>query len=454
MIYNSNQLQTTGEQSLTPKDIVEILDQYIIGQKDAKKAVAVAVRNRWRRLQIPKNLREDVIPANILMIGPTGVGKTEIARRLAKLLNAPFVKDEATRYTEVGYVGKNVTSMIRDLVHTAASMIRAQISNKVEPLARKKAEDRVLSILLPSSKGVQDSSTQTREHLRDMLRKGLLDDREIDIPLSSSHHRPFVEVFSPAGVEEMGLNIQDMISNISPHRKKSKKVRVKDGLELLFQEELNGLVDEHDIRKEACELAANEGIIFIDEIDKIASRRGTTNAKGGPDVSREGVQRDLLPIIEGTTVQTRYGSVNTDHILFIASGAFNMSSPSDMIPELQGRFPIKVRLDDLTQQDFLRILTEPKNSLVLQYQELLKPDKVLIKFDDDALGELAKIAYQLNHSTENIGARRLQTVMSALLEEILFHAPENPGEQVISKVLVQENLRKIMETEDASRYIL
>ncbi|KQC13757.1 MAG: hypothetical protein APR63_07670, partial [Desulfuromonas sp. SDB] len=359
MIYNSNQLQTTGEQSLTPKAIVEILDQYIIGQKDAKKAVAVAVRNRWRRLQIPKNLREDVIPANILMIGPTGVGKTEIARRLAKLLNAPFVKDEATRYTEVGYVGKNVTSMIRDLVHTAASMIRTQISNKVEPLARKKAEDRVLSILLPSSKGVQDSSTQTREHLRDMLRKGLLDDREIDIPMSSSHHRPFVEVFSPAGVEEMGLNIQDMISNISPHRKKSKKVRVKDGLELLFQEELNGLVDEHDIRKEACELAANEGIIFIDEIDKIASRRGTTNTKGGPDVSREGVQRDLLPIIEGTTVQTRYGSVNTDHILFIASGAFNMSSPSDMIPELQGRFPIKVRLDDLTQQDFLRILTEP-----------------------------------------------------------------------------------------------
>jgi len=441
------------KQSMTPKLIVKFLDEYIIGQNKAKKAVAVAVRNRWRRLHIPKNLRDDIIPANILMIGPTGVGKTEIARRLAKLLNAPFIKDEATRYTEVGYVGKNVSSMIRDLVHSAANMIRAQISSSVRPIARKKAEEKILNILLPITKKFAPTSDNTREHLKEMLLKGLLDEREVDIPVTTRTGRPFVEVFSPAGVEEMGINIQEMIGNIAPKRKKTKKVSVKEALDILFEEELAVLVEEHDIKREACSLAEEQGIVFIDEIDKIASKRGYEN-KSGPDVSREGVQRDLLPIIEGTTVQTRYGTVKTDHILFIATGAFNVCSPSDMIPELQGRFPIRVRLNDLDEGDLLRILKEPKNSLVIQYQELLKPENVQLKFEDQSLDELAKIAYQLNQTTDNIGARRLQTVMSSLLEEILFDAPEEPGEKIITAKMVREKLIKIMETEDDSRYIL
>jgi len=447
----SYKIKPITESSLTPKKIVNYLDQYIIGQNDAKKAVAVAVRNRWRRLKVPKNLREDIIPANILMIGPTGVGKTEIARRLAKLLKAPFIKVEATRYTEVGYVGKNVGSMIRDLVHAAVLMIRTQVSNIVTPIAKAKAEDRILKILLPMKKKEDEGPSSTLEHLREMLKKGLLDEREIEIPVSSGK-KPFVEVFSPAGMEEMGFNIQEIVGGMSPKKRKSKKVKVKDGIDLLYQEELSLLIDEHDIGRQACQLAEEQGIIFIDEIDKIATSRSKT--RSGQDVSREGVQRDLLPIIEGTTVHTRYGTIKTDHILFVATGAFNVSNPSDLIPELQGRFPIKVKLKDLTEKDFLKILKEPRNSLIIQYEELLKPEKVYIKFIDESLKELAKIAFQLNRSTDNIGARRLQTVMSCLLEDILFNASESPGEISITKELVIEKLDKIMEFEDASKYIL
>lgn len=444
-------LEEISETSLTPKKIVEYLDQYIIGQEDAKKAIAVAVRNRWRRLRIPKNLREDIIPANILMIGPTGVGKTEIARRLAKLLRAPFVKVEATRYTEVGYVGKNVGSMVRDLVQAAVQMIRNRVSNIVTPIAKAKAEDRILKILLPL-KQKDNNAVNTIEHLRDMLKKGLLDEREIEIPFRTSGSKPFVEVFSPAGMEEMGFNIQEIVSGMSPKKRKPKKVKVKEGLDLIYQEELSLLVDEQDIGKQACQLAEEQGIIFIDEIDKIATSR--TKNRSGQDVSREGVQRDLLPIIEGTNVQTRYGTIKTDHVLFVATGAFNVSSPSDLIPEMQGRFPIKVKLKDLKQADFLRILKEPKNSLIIQYEELLKPEKVYIKFDDESLKELAKIAYELNRSTDNIGARRLQTVMSGLLEDILFEASDTPGNINITKNMVIEKLDKIMELEDESKYIL
>lgn len=440
--------------ALTPKKIVEFLDQYIVGQPEAKKAVSIAVRNRWRRARVPKNLREDIIPANIIMIGPTGVGKTEIARRLAKLLQAPFVKVEATQYTEIGYVGKNVSSMVRDLVHTAAMMIKTKISAKIKPLAEAKTEERILDILLPSSKvpGIQTDSS-TRENLRTMLKNGVLDEREIEIPVSSAAGKPFIEVFSPAGMEEMGINMQDMIGNIGPKRRKMKKVKLRDAFEILLEEEVSALLEEHDIGLEACRLAEEQGIIFIDEIDKITVS-DENNTKSGQDVSREGVQRDLLPIIEGTTVQTRFGTVKTDHMLFIAAGAFNVSNPSDMIPEFQGRFPIRVMLNDLNEEDYHRILKEPKNSLIIQYQELLKQDGVNLQFEGDSLRHIAKVSFELNRTSENIGARRLQTVMNVLLEDILFNATEEPGTKNVTEEMVKEKLESIMKEEDSRKYIL
>lgn len=440
--------------SLTPKKIVEFLDQYIVGQPEAKKSVSIAVRNRWRRARVPKNLREDIIPANIIMIGPTGVGKTEIARRLAKLLQAPFIKVEATQYTEIGYVGKNVSSMVRDLVHTAAMMIKAKVSAKIRPVAEAKTEERILDILLPANKlpGIQNEGG-TREHFRNMLRNKALDEREVEIPVSSSAGKPFIEVFSPVGMEEMGINMQDMIGNMSPKRRKMKKVKLRDAFELICEEEMSALLEEHDIGLEACRLAEEQGIIFIDEIDKITVGEDGSS-RSGQDVSREGVQRDLLPIIEGTTVQTRFGTVKTDHILFIAAGAFNVSNPSDMIPEFQGRFPIRVMLNDLKEEDYYRILKEPKNSLIIQYQELLKQDGVNLQFEGDSLRNIAEVAFELNRTSENIGARRLQTILNVLLEDILFNATEEPGLKVITEDIVREKMESVMKEEDSRKYIL
>lgn len=440
--------------SLTPKKIVEFLDLYIVGQSEAKKSVSIAVRNRWRRARVPKNLREDIIPANILMIGPTGVGKTEIARRLAKLLQAPFVKVEATQYTEIGYVGKNVSSMVRDLVNTAAGMIKNKISAEIRPLAETRAEEKILDIMLPISKPViLGGDSSTRENLRKLLKKKELDEREIEIPISSSAGKPFIEVLSPAGMEDMGINFQDMIGNIKPRKRKMKKMKVKDAFEVICEEEMASILEEHDIGIEACRLAEEQGIIFIDEIDKITVSDENIS-KSGQDVSREGVQRDLLPLIEGTTVQTRYGAVKTDHILFIAAGAFNVSNPSDMIPEFQGRFPIRVILNDLKEDDYHRILKEPKNSLIIQYQELLKQDKVNLKFEEDSLKLLAKFAYELNRDSENIGARRLQTILNVVLEDILFNATEEPGEKIIDEDVVRGKLELVAKEEDSRKYIL
>jgi len=441
-------------QSFTPREIVSELDKYIVGQKNAKRSVAIALRNRWRRQQVPDPLREEIVPKNIIMIGPTGVGKTEIARRLAKLAQAPFLKVEASKFTEVGYVGRDVESMIRELTDQAVNMVRAEESRKVERKAEEMAEERLLDILLPSKKGAskeeEEGKTTTREKLRKLLRQGKLDEKYVEVEVID-RNLPIVEIFSASGMEEMDINIKEMVGNLFPKKKKQRKVKVPEGLRILAQEEAQKLIDMDAVVKQAIQRVEQSGMIFLDEIDKIAGRESTY----GPDVSREGVQRDLLPIVEGTTVTTKYGLVKTDHVLFIAAGAFHVSKPSDLIPELQGRFPIRVELDSLDKEDFIRILSEPENALVKQYRALLETESVKLEFQEDGIAEIATIAALINSRTQNIGARRLYTIMERLLDEISFDAPEMSGKTlVVNAQYVQEKLKGFVEDEDLSRYIL
>jgi ATP-dependent HslUV protease ATP-binding subunit HslU len=451
--------------TLTPKQIVAELDKYIVGQQAAKRAVAIALRNRWRRQQLQPELRDEVAPKNIIMIGPTGIGKTEIARRLAHLTRSPFLKVEASKFTEVGYVGRDVESIIRDLTELAKNMVREEEFKKVEDKARVNAEERVLDLLLPSpparrkvgeaAAGLdplgQEHYQQTREKFRQYLHDGKLDNRDVEIDVEE-RSMPFIEVISGSGLEDMDINIKDMLGNMFPQRKKRRKAKVHEALEILAQEEAQKLIDMDKVLKEAIKRVEQAGIVFLDEIDKIAGRERNF---GGPDVSREGVQRDLLPIIEGSTVNTKYGMVRTDHILFIAAGAFHVSKPSDMIPEMQGRFPIRVELTPLGREDFVRILTEPQNALIKQYRALLETEGVHVTFAEDAVDEVASIAVTVNDRTENIGARRLHTVMERLLDQISFDAPELSGQDItIDAQYVQETLADIVKDEDLSRYIL
>jgi ATP-dependent HslUV protease ATP-binding subunit HslU len=449
---------------LTPREIVSELDKYVVGQKEAKRAVAIALRNRMRRQKLPPDMAEEVIPKNIIMIGPTGVGKTEIARRLAKLANSPFLKVEASKFTEVGYVGRDVESMIRDLVEIAIDNIRAEKLEDVADKAELNAEERLLDILLPpaapanqsqqagfvleSSTG--DSYSRTREKLRQQLREGKLDDRTVEIETREKNF-PSFEIISNQGVEEMDVNVRDMLPNIFGQRTKKRKMKVNEAFEYLIQEEEQRLIDMDQVTRMAIDRVEDAGIIFLDEIDKIAGREGGH----GPDVSREGVQRDILPIVEGTTVNTRYGMVRTDHILFIAAGAFHVSKPSDLIPELQGRFPIRVELKSLTMEDFVRILTEPKSSLTKQYTALLETEGLKLEFTPDALEEIARFAFRVNEGTENIGARRLHTIMERVLDDISFSAPDKKGEHItVDAEYVGKMLADIVKDQDLSRYIL
>jgi ATP-dependent HslUV protease ATP-binding subunit HslU len=441
---------------MTPREIVEELDKHIVGQKAAKRAVAIALRNRWRRQQVAESLRQEITPKNILMIGPTGVGKTEIARRLARLAKAPFVKVEATKFTEVGYVGREVDSIVRDLVDISVKMTREEEISKVRHRAADAAEERILDILLPRAHAAGFTSEtpaardgETRQRFRKMLREGNLDDREVEIDVRAIPVG--VEIMAPAGMEEMTQQLQGMFQNLGGNRTKQRKVKIKEALKLLLDEEAAKMINEDELKLRAVENAEQNGIVFIDEIDKIARRQETA----GADVSREGVQRDLLPLVEGCTVNTKYGSVKTDHVLFIASGAFHMSKPSDLIPELQGRLPIRVELDALEVGDFVRILTEPDASLCRQYAALMQTEGLLLEFADSGVQRLAEVAFEVNARTENIGARRLHTVMERLLETVSFDAADRSGTRVlVDRDYVDSNLGELVKNEDLSRYIL
>jgi ATP-dependent HslUV protease ATP-binding subunit HslU len=453
---------------LKPSEIVTELDKYIIGQNKAKRSVAIALRNRWRRQQVAEDLREEILPKNNILIGPTGVGKTEIARRLARLTDSPLLKVEASKFTEVGYVGRDVESMVRDLVELTVTQLKAREQESVKDKAWRNAEERMLDLLLPKGRSTptprseeneaglelvthgENESSSTREKLRKLLWQGKLDNRYVDLDVSE-RNMPIVEIFSNVGMEEMGINLKDMFGGMLPKGTKRRKMKVKEAMEFMAQEEAQSLVDMDKVVKKAIEKVEQSGIIFLDEIDKIVGK----DKSHGPDVSREGVQRDLLPIVEGSTVMTKYGPVKTDHILFFGAGAFHTVKPSDLIPELQGRFPIRVELDSLGKEEFLRILTEPKNALILQYTELLKTEGLTVEFKPDAIEALASIAEEVNLRTDNIGARRLHTLLERLLEDVLFDAPDMVEKQVIvDGPFVEEKLKGIVADEDLSRYIL
>ena len=462
-IVNFTRLEKPSDEPYTPSQIVEELDKYIIGQSAAKKAVAIALRNRWRRQQVPSDLREEIMPNNIILIGPTGVGKTEIARRLARLANAPFVKVEATKFTEVGYVGRDVESMVRDLVERSIQMVKTSEVELKKNDAKLAAENRILDILIPpvvrgpsfdvASDTESEDNERTREKFRKMLRDGKLDEKIVELDISVDAGSS-LQIMGPFGMDDMGIGLQDMVSQMMPKKTKKRKMKVSEARVFLEKEEAEKLVDMDAVIREAFRRAENNGIIFIDEIDKIATKGGAGGS--GPEVSREGVQRDLLPIVEGTTVNTRYGAIKTDHILFIASGAFHVSKPSDLIPEMQGRFPIRVELQSLTEQDFVKILTLPENALIKQYSALMNSDNVELSFDESAITEIARIAAEVNQEVTNIGARRLHTILTTLLEDHLFNAPDKleSNKLVIDGEHVRNKLNEIVKNSDLSKFIL
>jgi ATP-dependent HslUV protease ATP-binding subunit HslU len=456
--WSIKQMKSATELNMTPQETVVALDRYIIGQTDAKKAVAVALRNRWRRLQLDDDLKDEILPKNIIMIGATGIGKTEIARRISKLVNAPFVKVEASKFTEVGYVGRDVESMIRDLADYSVNMVRQEQMERKQEAAAKMVEERLLDLLLPPLENKSDESVEenpenpTRDKFRKKLSSGILDDRMVELDVSERPSGAVMEFMPVSMNDNMDMNIRDMLSNMMPKQSKRRRVSIEAARKILQQEEVSKLIDMEEVTREAVTRVEQSGIVFLDEVDKVASRRSHSH---GPDVSREGVQRDLLPIVEGSTVNTKYGPVQTDHILFIAAGAFHLTKPSDMIPELQGRFPIRVELQALSQEDFVRILTEPKNALIVQYTALMKTEGVELEFTKDAIDTIAEIACQINEDSENIGARRLHTVMEQLLEEVSFTAPDLKGQKItVTPEYIKSRISNLLKNQDLSRYIL